>query len=115
MPRIQVPHQNLLGAYADAGLAVAETANDMAEDHYTPFSADVVLYCRNSGAAPHNLTVTSSEDSHGRTNDLTQAIAAGAVVLLGPFARDGWAQAGGQLWFEGDSADLRWAAVRIPR
>lgn len=76
-------------------------------------SGKTILFARNVGATPHNVTVTSAVDSFNRTGDLgPYVLAAGKVARFGPFLSGGWDHAG-RLQFEADSADVELAVVSI--
>lgn len=113
MVRVEIAKQVVKGPYADDALTVAMTAADPTNDHAADFFEGMMLLAINTHATtPYNVTVTSAPDSHGRTNDLVEsAIAAGQILIFGPFTRDGWRQTDGSLYFEADNAAVKFAVI----
>lgn len=103
------------GDAVDLPLIVTMTAADAANKQMVRVTPGMLILVQNTGAGARNYTVTSVADSRGRTNDLGSAIAAGAIHILGPFKSDGWRQAAdGQLYFEADNAEVKFAVIRNP-
>lgn len=94
---------------ADAGLA-EEYPND----------GRTMLVCRNAGAAPRTVTVTSvAEPAFGRTGDLSVVVpaavsGASGVGMAGPLSRSGFNAADGNVDITADAlTDLAYAVVRF--
>jgi hypothetical protein len=117
MPRATINPNICLGAYPAAGVTLSWTAADPANDHQCAFTGKEMILARNTGATPHNVTITSAVDTRGRTKDITnESLAAGSVHMFGPFSQpEGWKQASdGMLYFEADHAEIEFAVVRLP-
>lgn len=114
MARVVVPATVQPGGYTDAGALLTEVAADVTLKNYAVMGNRTLLIAHNGGASPYTVTVTSAADKFGRTNDLTaEAIAAGAIRIFGPFARQGWAQPGNQLFFEASNAAVLFAVLLL--
>lgn len=81
-------------------------------------SADLLLLAYNSGVGARTITITSKADPFNRTGDITAyALAAGALAL--PIIagwrlnRQGFYQADGMLYFEGNHAEVLFACIGI--
>lgn len=116
MPRTAINATAAPGAYFTAGVAFTFTASDTSNQNSTPFTGREFIVARNSGASPHNVTITSVSDSRKRTGTITsEAIAAGAFRMYGPFTNaEGWVQSDGSLYFEGDHAEVEFAVIKLP-
>lgn len=96
----------------DALAAITFTAANVANKEQTDLTGRETVVCFNSGAGAHNITFTSIACDHGRTNDLTEAIAAGAYKISPRFTLMGWRQTDGKLYFEADHAEVKFAVIR---
>ena len=117
MPRQAHTPVSLPGPWATAGEALTMTAADVANKEQVAASGKEIVIAHNSGAAPHAVTITSKAHApSGRTGDITtEAIAAGEIrVYGGPFPTNGWRQTDGQLYFEADSAEVKFGVIRLP-
>lgn len=81
-------------------------------------SGALLLIAYNSGIAARTITITSKVDPFNRTGDITAyAFAAGALAV--PIAgawildRQGFYQADGMLYFEGNHAEVLFACISI--
>jgi hypothetical protein len=82
---------------SNAGASVAFAAADSVNGMQVQNDGQTILEVANAGVASTNVTVHSVPCSHGRTQDLVVAVAAGASGHLGPFSKDCWNQSGGLL------------------
>lgn len=115
MARTTISATNLPGSYASALVAVTLTAADVANKNQCSLANGDILLVQNSGASPHNVTITSIADEYGRLGSITsEAVAAGVVKSFGPFKEPGWQQADGMLYFEADHAEIKFAVLRQP-
>lgn len=95
--------------------AVTFTAADIVNLNQVTQTGSEVLLVRNAdGAAPHNVSITSAPDVHGRTKDLLlQAIPANGVVVSPRFPVDAWRQSDGNLYFSADSIQIQFAVIKL--
>lgn len=113
MARTTVPVTTLDGSYTSALKVVTQTAADVTNKNQFALAYGDILLAFNSGAAPHNVTITSIADPYGRLGTITSdAVAAGAVEVFGPFKQEGWKQADGMLYFEADHAEIKFMVLR---
>lgn len=128
MPRTTITAFTPLGAYPslpiDAGAAtLAPIAADVANKNQTPFGdADeiLILAANTDNGGAHTVTVTSAPDTLKRTGDITAysiVAAPGAnenkAAVLGPFKRAGWQQPDKMLYFEADSASVKFVVIKL--
>lgn len=100
------------GSYADAGILLAMTAATNADQVCETYKFGVdTLLALNTGAGSHTVTVYSSADETGRTNDLSESIGAGAIRLYGPFEARGFRQTDGKLKIKGNNAEIKFAVI----
>lgn len=103
-----------LPAVSDAdGTVITWTACVVADKEQFALTGNEVLLVYNSGASSHNITVSSIACSHGRTQTTTKAMGAGTFLMFQRFPLEGWQQADGNLYFEGDSAELKYIVLRL--
>lgn len=72
----------------------------------------IVAY--NSGATPRLVTIESIADSHNRTGDLTETLAAGTFGFFGPMQLEGWVQSGQLLHFKAAHAEVLFVVLKLP-
>lgn len=103
------------GAYADASTAVAFTAADPVNKEQVSVTGRELILIRNTGAGAATWTATSTDDRHGRSDDIAaESIAAGEVRVFGPVTLEGWRQTDGKLYFEASAATVTFAVIRLP-
>lgn len=103
------------GAYTDASTVVTFTAADPVNKEQVTVTGRELILIRNTGAGAATWTATSTDDPHGRTDDITaESIAAGEIRLFGPVAMSGWRQTDGKLYFEASAATVTFAVIRLP-
>lgn len=81
-------------------------------------AARLLLIAYNSGVGARTITITSKVDPYNRTGDITAyAEAAGAlalpIVAAWILERQGFYQADGMLYFEGNHAEVLFACIPI--
>lgn len=97
-----------------AGVVVTMTAANTTDKEQFTLTGRELLLVQNTGASSATYTVTSVADPYGRTGDITaNAIAAGAIEVLGPFGLPGWQQTNGYLYLEASSTDVKFGVVVI--
>jgi hypothetical protein len=101
------------GALDYSGVALTWTAADASNGNEVVCTGREIILVRNDDASAHDVTVTSVEDSYGRTKDQTANVAASEYHIFGPFPRDGW-ETGGVLSFSTDNASVYFAVLRLP-
>jgi hypothetical protein len=99
-----------------AGLAdfvpVAGNATDFNEFVCT---GKELLIIQNSGASPYTVTVYAGTDPYGRTGAITAySLAAGDLVVLGPFPSEIWAQTNGKINVDCSNIAIKYAVLRVP-
>lgn len=101
------------GRYASAGVAVTMTAADVANGNRFLASGNDLVIAQNTGAVPRAVTISSVVDEMNRLGDITsEAIAAGAIRVYGPFPADGWAD-GGYILCSADNAEVKFGVVKL--
>lgn len=75
-------------------------------------SGKPLIVAKNADSAVHTATVTSVADPHGRTRDAALGMASASYAVFGPFARSGWEQSTGEVFFEADSTQVSFFVVR---
>lgn len=116
MPRTVLTKTLIGGAYPSAGVLAVETAADVANLNAFPLTGREIVSARNTDTVSHNVTITSTPDLFGRSQNITlEAIAAGATRYYGgPLGIPGWQQADGQLYLSSDSALVKFIIIQIP-
>jgi hypothetical protein len=90
------------------------TAATPASDEQVVLTGNELLLARNVGASPHTITINSTPDTFGRSQNITaESIAAGQFRVYGAFARLGWIQSDGNLYFEADNAEVEFAVIKL--
>lgn len=88
---------------------------DTTNDNETRLTGREIILARNTGSNPHSVTITSVSSPYGRTGDITQAVAGGAMYVFGPFGQtEAWAQTDGTIYFEADDDEVEFAVIRLP-
>jgi hypothetical protein len=126
MARTNVVAQTLSGSYpalpVTSGTDLAEqaaTGSGGSSGQYTALVSGktCVLAHNTDGGAPHGVAFTSVADAQNRTGDINPgavySLAAATIHIFGPFQSTGWTN-GGQLWFEADSASVKFAVLTLP-
>ncbi len=103
------------GQYPAAGVAATEAASDVANGNMFVSTGKELLVARNTDVSTHHVTVNSVADDKGRTGDITsEAIAAGAIRVYGPFAKSYWAQSNGNINCSADDATVKFTVIQLP-
>jgi len=121
MARVLVTPQTTPGAYpalqpGAGSLTITFQACDPSLLNYAPLvNGKTYLLAQNTDSGAHTVTITSVADApFNRTGDITAySVAAGVVAQFGPFATAGWSN-GGQLWFAGNDATIKFAVITLP-
>lgn len=102
--------------YSAGAADLTMTAADVANKEQTTLTGDELVVAHNTDSGAHTVTITSIADSNGRTGNIASySLAAGDYVVFGPFEMDGWRQADGALYFEADSATVKFGVIRVVR
>ena len=105
--------QDVFQLVTNAPLLVEWTAADPTNADVAPFTAGMVVLARNVHITdPFTVTFTSEPDRHGRTEDISQAIAAGEYFAFGPFTKEGWKAGSGNLNFSAPDASIEFAVIK---
>jgi hypothetical protein len=107
----------LLGSYPSVSADVFEktaVAADAVNFESVTFTGREIVVAYNSGATPRLVTIESIADSHQRTGDLTETVAAGKFAFFGPLSLEGWVQTTGVLNFKAAHADVLFVVLRLP-
>lgn len=103
------------GPNPTAGVAVTLTAADTSNKEQFALTGRELLLVQNSGGSQYTYTVESVADPYGRERDITtNAIAAGAIHVLGPFSLEGWRQTDGMLYLEASNTAVKFAVITLP-
>lgn len=96
-------------------LTLTLTAADTVNLNAVVSTGKEILIAQNIDTVSHNVTINSVADELGRTGDLTDAIAAGAIRVYGEFPQYGWMQSDGMLHFQADNAKVLFAIIQGAR
>jgi hypothetical protein len=115
MGRTVIPAQLSGAPYESALTATTWTACDAVNFNSTPLSGNQVLIFWNTHASTtYHVTVHSSGDVEGRTEDITTfAIPAGTTAHTSKYPIIGWQDSGGSLDFDADNASIKVAVLTI--
>jgi hypothetical protein len=117
MARTALTKTTAPGTYPTAGTTLTWNDADSANGNdFSMTGRDLVLVRNNHATDPKTYTVTSAADAQGRTKDITaEALAAGTVVVLGPFRnKTGWSQSGNKFYINGEDNNIKIAVVLLP-
>jgi hypothetical protein len=111
VPKGSYPSLPIGAGTADVTLTAADTTNF----NYFAASGNDLLIAYNSGASPYTVTITSMPDQYGRSGDIaTYSVAAGVVSVFGPFKRDGWVQADGNIYLQASNVAVKFGVITLP-
>jgi len=114
MARTKLTKTDAPGGASGQGAALVLEAADVANKNAFQLTGSEVIVARNTdGANPHNITITSVADDIGRTGDITEQIAAGAIRVYGRLQLEGWLQSDGQLYLEADDASVEFGVIQL--
>lgn len=104
------------GWWAQVGASLSWTAGIPTDALKFAVSNNDLLLVRNTGGTPATVTVRSAPDPlmERRGDILNASVAAGAVMIFGPFPRVGWEQSDSQIYVECSAAALEIAVVAVP-
>jgi len=119
MARVLVAAQAAPGAYpvVSAGsLDVAMQAADTGLGNYAPIvEGKTLILVQNTDVSAQTVTITSVVDAYNRLGNITAySLAAGDVVLLGPFKAAGWSHGtgiDGGVWLDASNAGIKIANI----
>lgn len=115
MARTDTPVTVAPGAYTSAGTLIVETAANTVDGNSFTLTGKEILKARNSGVTSRTVTVDSVPDRRaGREEDISEALAAGAERIYGPFALDGWQQSDRKLYFGANHIEVLFSVIRLP-
>jgi hypothetical protein len=103
-------------AIAANGADFTFTAGDTNTDTFACTGRQILL-ARNTGAGARTLTITSVDDAHGRSEDITAySLGAGefAAFGLGLTNQAGWKQTNGTIIVDVEHAEVQWAVLTLP-
>jgi hypothetical protein len=77
---------------------------------------DLVI-AQNTGATAHTVTISSvANPKDGRTGDVAAySIDAGEIAVFGPFSREGWLQADGNIYLEANHVEIKFGVITLPQ
>jgi len=111
---VTAPFAAVTAGSADFTLA----AGDVANGNSFVCTGKELLICYNSdGANPYYITISSVDDRHGRSEDITEySLAAGdyAVFGVGLTNSKGWKQSSGVINIAVENAAVEVAVLRLP-
>lgn len=102
------------GPLPTAAAVVTETAENTSDNSRFAFTGKELLIVHNTDVGAQTFTVTSVADEQGRLGHITtEAIAAGAWKVLGPFTtRPGWRQSDGYVYCSASHIGVKFAVIR---
>jgi len=102
--------------YSAGAADLTMTAADVANKESVTMTGNELVIAHNTGVGAQTVTVSSVVDDQGRTGDIsTYSLAADDYAVFGPFGTEGWRQSDGALYFEADSADVKFGVVKLVR
>lgn len=104
------------GSYPTAGVALSRTTASTGGDEFEATGREMLVYENVSADTAHDLTVYGQTDDQGRTITITQEVAFGTAVFIGPFTKThGWVTAAGRISILSETpADGRISVIRLP-
>jgi hypothetical protein len=107
----------IAGAPVATSLNVVETAGDVANGNRFTLSGHEILLAHNTDTGAHTLTITSSADTKGRSQDITAySIAAGKIAMYSFLSgQEGWIEGDGTCHVTVDDATLKLAVLYAQR
>lgn len=109
----------IIGPFAAVGAGAADftfAAGSTDTDTFACTGRQILL-AFNSGGSPYTITITSVDDSFGRSEDITAySLAAGdyAVFGVGLTNQAGWKQTNGTIIVDVENAAVKWAVLTLP-
>lgn len=117
MPRTAIPVTQLAnfdGVASTDEFKNNEVAADTVNGNSFVWTGREALICRNSGASPRTISVTSVPVK-GRSGDVTTyPLAAGESHTVPPLPAEGWRQADGMVYVDGSHAEVKFTLLRMP-
>lgn len=101
------------GRYPATAAALAFVDMNTADGDAFTLTGREIIIIRNTGVTSRNVTLQGVADDRGRTAAPVFAVAAGAVIVLGPLGLKGWKAANGRVSLLGAHADLEIAIYRM--
>jgi hypothetical protein len=116
MPRQTLTKTTAPGSYGGAFVELTMTAADTDDfEQFTLTGREIVVVTNTSADTNYYVTVTSVDDTFGRSEDITQQdIAFGETWIWGPVAIAGWQQTNGYLYMAGENAALKFGIITLP-
>jgi hypothetical protein len=93
------------------------TAGATTTDTFACTGRQILLAYNSDGANPYTVTITSTADDKGRSEDITAySLAAGeyAVFGVGLTNSAGWKQTNGTIIVDVENAAVKWAVLTLP-
>lgn len=114
MARVTCTPTDVTGKWPSALVTLTETAADATNLNQLVLTGREIVIARNSGASTRTVTVTSVASSiDNRSGDITtQNILAGALMMIGPLAPEGWKQTDGYLYLQASHAEVKFSVIR---
>lgn len=115
MARVTLTPNAVTGKFPTVGVTITETAADASLLNQCKATGREILIARNTHATDAK-TVTVTSVAHpvtGRSGDITASLAAGVSITFGPLAPEGWRQADGYLYFQGETADIVFQVLQV--
>lgn len=100
------------GRYPTDGVVVTPTAANVTDKEKIRITGRELILAHNAGDSTRAVTIDSVA-LNGRTGNISDSIAAGAIHVYGPFDLDGWQQTDGYLNCEAAHSDIKWMVIRF--
>lgn len=119
MARTSLTKTTIPGPYADAGQVITMTAADTGNQNRIALTGREIVIAHNTGASTRTVTLTSTADPQGRTNDLgPENILTGEYKVYGPgLNMIGWTSVDtgvNYLYLEANHADIKFGVLVLP-
>lgn len=97
-----------------SGLALTKTAADTSNQNQFAASGNDLIIAHNTGASTYTVTITSSADALGRTQDVDAVdIEADEILIFGPLKLTGWVQSDGYIYLESNNAAVEFGIIAL--
>jgi hypothetical protein len=108
---VQTIRGHYQGSSGAGSLHITFAAADVAGNTFVCTGKEILLI--QGGAAPYTVTLTSTDDPFGRTEDIAAySITTTEFAAYGPIPRTGWASAAGLVTVTASNAAVKFAVIR---
>jgi hypothetical protein len=114
MPRTNVNVTSINSTYGAITSIGVGTNSDVANKNQIILTGKILLVAENTNGANCNIAINSVADHFGRFGNITKVLQTTERWAHWFSNPDGWVQSDGMLYFEGDNAQVKWTALKMP-